>query len=355
MRILLLTPSLSYGGAAGQLVVLAPRLAAHGVEARLAVLDGESPWCRRLRDAGVPVELLGWRRLIDPKPFLSLRRLMRTLRPDVVHTSGVHALRAAAVVSPPGRVLAGDALSGLDPRRVRPLDAWLLRRAGRVLASGDREARRIQSLGVAAERVVVVPLAADVDRPKEMNGACDLPTDARVILCVGPLSRGKGHREAIWAFDILKYLYDDLHLVLVGAGPEREKLEEFARAIGAADRVRFIGSQPDLRGWLARAALVWVPSVRPGGRGATLDAMAAGCCVVATRVPGSGDVIVDGVSGMLVPPGDKAALARQTHKVLEDDCLRRRLGDAARTAARSDFSPDLAAARLAEVYRSVGS
>lgn len=355
MRVLLLVPDLEYGGAAGQLVTVAPRLAAHDIEARAVALDGEAPWFGRLRDGRVAIDLLGWHRLIDLDPFLRLRRLVRQFRPDVVHAWGIPAVRAAALVWPLGSVVVSEPLSRLDWRHVSWLDAWLLRRAGRVVAAGAAEEHRLRQLRVAAECLAVVPpAAADADAdPSTAAAVVELPPRARVILCVGPLGRRKGHRDAIWAFDILKYLYDDLHLVLVGAGPERETLAEFARAIGASGRVHFAGPQASLAGWLSRADLVWVPSLAPCGRGAALDGMAAGRCVVASRVPGPADVVADGETGILVPPGDKAALARQTRVLLDDDDLRRRLGDAARRSARSNFTPEAAAARFAAVYRSL--
>ena len=74
----------------------------------------------------------------------------------------------------------------------------------------------------------------------------ELPSAARVVLSVGPLEPHKGYRDAVWAFDILKYLYDDVHLLLVGEGSARAPLQHFARLVRADDRVHFLGARTDL-------------------------------------------------------------------------------------------------------------
>jgi glycosyltransferase involved in cell wall biosynthesis len=165
-----------------------------------------------------------------------------------------------------------------------------------------------------------------------------------VILGVGPLERHKGFRDAAWTLDILNALHGNLHLVLAGAGPDRPRVEGFARTIGAGGRVRFLGPTADLGPWLERAEVVWVPSLRPGGVGAALGAMAAGRPVVASALPDLAEVVAGGETGFLVPPGDKAELARRTRRLLEDAGLRERLGEAGRRRAEEHFS----ARRLAE-------
>src|SRR5260370_273573 len=127
-----------------------------------------------------------------------------------------------------------------------------------------------------------------------------------------PGAAPKGLREAVWALDILRHVYDDLHLVIAGAGPDRPRVEAFARSVGAGARVHFTGPCADLGPLLARADLVWVPSLADRGRSAAAEAMGAGRPVVAARWPGLAEVVEDGVTGHLVPPDDKAALARQS-------------------------------------------
>jgi glycosyltransferase involved in cell wall biosynthesis len=152
--------------------------------------------------------------------------------------------------------------------------------------------------------------------------------------------------------DILKNLADDLHLVLVGDGPDRTRLEQFARAIGVAGQVHFLGNQPDVAALLALAEVVWVPGRVDGSVNVALEAMAAGRPVVASDLPGLAEVVCDGETGFLVPPGDKVALARQTWGLLEDAGRRRRLGDAGRARVRQHFAAEDMVRRWAALYNS---
>jgi glycosyltransferase involved in cell wall biosynthesis len=340
---LLVIPRLTYNGLARQLSLLAAHLPRDRFAVRVCALGTPAPWDDAVRSAGVPVDVLGWRRPLDVRPLLSLRRLLHEARPDVVHAWGPLALGAVAVAGAArsGRLV----VSGLLPPGRAP--GWperrLLRRAAAV-AFGAADAGRYRDLGLPAERVYQVAPAVDLAWPAPATAEeVPLPGDGRLILGVGPLEPHKGFRDAVWAFDILRHLYDDLRMALAGDGSDRPRVEAFIRLTHTAGRVRCTGPVPDLAPLCRRAAVAWVPSRTGGGVGAALEAMAAGLPVVATRVPGLTEVVADGETGLLVPPGDKAALARQTRVLLDDPALARRLGDAGRRAAGRH-----APARLAE-------
>jgi glycosyltransferase involved in cell wall biosynthesis len=171
-----------------------------------------------------------------------------------------------------------------------------------------------------------------------------------MIVCTGPLERDRGIRDAIWALDILKYLYDDLHLVIIGDGPERDSLERFAGAIHALDRVHLIGTVPMVGAILQRAEVAWVPGAQ-GGTNAALEAMAAGLPVVATNSGILPELVVEAETGFLVEHEDRPALARQTRQLLDDADLRRRLADAGRRRALEAFSMGAVAEKYANLYR----
>jgi glycogen synthase len=101
---------------------------------------------------------------------------------------------------------------------------------------------------------------------------------------------------------------------------------------------------------MARSEVVWVPSLADGGARVALEAMAAGRPVVASRLPGLAEVVVEGETGFLVPPGDKIALARQTRRLLADAELRRRLGQAGRARIAQHFAARVAVERMAGLY-----
>jgi glycosyltransferase involved in cell wall biosynthesis len=341
-KILFLIPSLAYGGAARRLTLLAPQLPRDGFTVRVAALGPDAPWAKSLRGQGVAVDVLGWRRPFDVRPFLALRGLVRDFQPDVVHAWGRSALRAACL---PGMTRGRPLFASAAVPRNR-LDRLMLSRAAGVLAFGEGEKERYLRAGVAPGRLAVGP-AAVADAPPAADSADGprLPQEGRVLLAGGPVEAPKGLREAVWALDILRHVYDDLHLVIAGDGPDRPRVQAFARSLGAGARVHFTGACADLGPVLARADLVWVPSLADRGRCAAAEAMGAGRPVVAARWPGLAEVVEDGVTGHLVPPDDKAALARQSRPLLEDAERRRRLGEAGRRRAAERFGvPALAAA-----------
>lgn len=349
MNILFVIPDLEYNGAARQLTLLAAGLPAERFRRRVCVLGRAGPWAQRLAAAGVEVETLGWRHWFDLRPVRQLATRVKDERPDVVHAWRLPALRAVApaLFHRPARLVVSAPLA---PGRARPelsrLDRWLLGRADRVAASGPAEAERCRLLGLAAERVAEVPPGVEAVPEGE-----EAPSEKEIrIACVGPLEAHKGFRDAVWVTDILRHVYPDLKLLLVGQGSERGRLEEALRGARLEGHARLTGEPADVPSLLAGAALVWVPSRTGGGVNVALEAMAAGRAVIASRLPGLAEVVRDGESGLLFPPGDTAALGRSTRRLLDDAELRRRLGEAGRRRAEECFSAAAMVARFARLY-----
>jgi glycosyltransferase involved in cell wall biosynthesis len=337
--VLFVTPNLHYGSAGRQLMLLASGLPRDAFRVRVAILDTATPWADALAKEGVAVEVLGRRRPFDVLPFLALGRLVRLMRPDVVHVWGAAALRAVVLSGSwdASRLFVSKALPPTRPPGA--LDRWLLGLAGGVVAFGATEAERYHRLGIA----VVAPgmnVPTQAVKPAELPGVA---AGDRVIVGLGPIEPHKGFRDAVWAFDILRHLYDDVHLVLAGTGSYRPRVELFARRIGVLDQVHFTDAFDDPAPLLQRADLVWAPS-RHGGVCAALEAMAAGRAVVGFQSRSLSEIIVPGETGFLVEPGNKAALARQTRLLLDNPDERRRLGDAGRQRVVEHFSQ----ARLVE-------
>jgi glycosyltransferase involved in cell wall biosynthesis len=360
-KVLCLIPNLEYNGAARQLTLLAASLPHDRFTVRVCVLGPAGPWAKDLRRAGVDVEVFGWRRWLDPQPLLALRRSLADFRPDVLHAWRLPALRPLALLPGTHRLplLVSNVFEtpGGLPRSW--LDRWLLHRANRVTARGPAEAARLRLLGLREDRIVPLqPAVAGVTDVAPHAAICrdlGLSPGSCWLVVVGPLESRKGFRDAIWAFDLLRHPHGKLHLLLVGQGPDRPRLERFARSIQVNDRVRFVGAVPDVLTVLARAEVVWVPSRVDTGYNVVLEAMAAGCPVVASRWPGLAALVIEGETGFLIRPGDKASLARRTRRLLDDAALRRRLGEAGRQRVEDHFSREAAVARLANLYETVGA
>ncbi|MCI0455573.1 MAG: glycosyltransferase [Gemmataceae bacterium] len=351
MKILFVTPGTEPDGAATQLSLLARRLPRSRFEGQVCTLGPEGHLATTLRAEGVAVASLGWSRWLDPLPLWRLRRLVRDFQPDVIHAIRLPALRALALaVGRPERRLVVSRPLPSSGKALGRIDRWLLGRADRIIVRGPAEADRCLAAGLPAAKLVLIP--PGVEPPSPMSATLE---PGRAVVCAGRLEAHKGYRDAVWAFDVLRYLYDDLRLLLVGDGPERCPLQRFVGRIRATGRVEFAGTRSDASALMASAEMVWVPSLADGGVGSALEAMAAGRPVVASRLPALAEVVLDGETGLLVPPGDKIELARQTRRLLNDPALARQLGESGRERAACAFAPEAAAERTAEVYESLAA
>jgi glycosyltransferase involved in cell wall biosynthesis len=341
VKVLFLISRLDCSGPAKQLRLLATGLDRARFEPLVCVLRGAGPFVQPLRGRGVRVEILGGSYWCDPRPVLKLRQLLRGFAPDVAHvwrSSALPYFRLAAGRSAPPVIAS---VSPLGPDAGGFVERWQLRRIHRLVVQDQRDADRLRRDGLPAEKLVtIVPGVEEYPAVGEASWPTDLamPRDGRLIACLGELDRSRGSRDAVWAFDILRFLFDDLRLLLIGDGPERERIRAFARKLHCETFLHLAGRRPDGPDLLRAADVVWTLNRKPGGVNAALEAMALGKPLVATCLGGLADVVADGETGFLVPPGDKAALARQTRLLLEDNALRQRLGEAGRQRAREHFS-----------------
>lgn len=182
---------------------------------------------------------------------------------------------------------------------------------------------------------------ARYDRPRERRGGR--------LLFVGRLAAVKGVPVLFQAFAAARAQRPDLHLTLIGDGPERRALESEAAALGLSGAVTFAGyqSQEAVAEALARADALVLPSFAEGVPVVLMEAMAARLPVVATRVAGVPELVADGVSGLLVPPGDPAPLAEAILRALADDGA---MGAAGRATVTAAFDSATEAARLAILF-----
>jgi glycosyltransferase involved in cell wall biosynthesis len=351
LKILYLIHRLEPGGVARQLSLLAAALPRDRFEPLVCTLGRDGALAEPLRRAGVGVEALGWHRAFDPGPLWRLAARARDFRPDVVHTLGPLALRVAGllpalksyrrIVSAPFFPYEQKSVPGW-------LDRWLLRRSERIAVFSPREVETCRRSGVSESRLV--RLTPAVARTTAEAAALDLPSGALCVACVGPLEEVKGFRDAIWSYDILRQVLDNVHVVLIGEGSDRPHLERFVHDTQTAELIHLLGPRDDIPALLASADLVWVPSRARGGVNAALEAQAAGRPVIATRLPELAEVIADGQTGVLIPVGDKVALARETRLLLEDRPRRVQMGEAARRHVAERFPVAELVRRCTDLY-----
>ena len=354
IRILRIIARMNVGGPAWQVSVLTRGLDEHRFESRLVVGDvgeGEADFIA-LRDPDLPalkIPALG--RSVrfgdDLRAFVAIRRAIRDYRPDIVHThtakAGVLGRLAAATCRVPVRVhtFHGHVLHGYFnrwvTRLVRIVEGLLARRTTALVAVGERVRDELLGAGIGrSDQYVVIPpgvaLEARPDRVSARNGL-GLPLNRPLVLFVGRLTAVKRPDRLIEAMALVLDTRPDAVLAIAGEGELLEETRSRAEPLG--ESVRFLGWQRDIAGLYAAADCMVLTSDNEGMPVTLIEAAMAGVPSVTTDVGSAREVVLDGVTGLVVAP-DAAAVADGLVRLLDND-LRHRMGAAARARAEAEF------------------
>lgn len=355
LRILHVVATLQGDAATQQLALLCQRLPRDRFGVEVAALRGGGWLEERLRRLEVPVHMLDGQRPWSPRVWWQLGRLLRRRQPEVVHTwhHPAHWLgRLAALRCGVRRLIVGqhDRIDAQGPA-ARWLDRRLAEHTERIVCGSQAVYEHCLVQGMAAERLTLVPSAA----PPRGDGppppvVATVPAGRFRIGAVVPWGPEQRIKDLIWAADLLKVARPDVHLILAGDGPLRQRLYRFRAQVRIEDRVHFLPGDHDPAELVRHFDVVWCASRAQGHSPAILAAMAAGVPVIASDVPGNRELVVHGETGYRFVPGDRAALATFTQRLLNDEGLRRRLGQAAQRRAESEFSPRRMAGQYARLY-----
>jgi len=359
MRLLWLIDSLNVGGAESLVLPFAAR--AEDVTVCCLKTTGENLIEQELRRSGVEVLNLEARNLRDRAAFRRLVHLVRERRIELVHAhltySAIWSALLSRRVGVPSVVtlhVAPTATKRLESSRLQRMIAIDVKdRLMRFLV--NRWSRRIVLVSAALRdsygnafdpaKVRVVHNGIEVERFQHDHGETrarlerefGVPSGVKLAVTVSVLRPGKGIEVLLDALQRAP----DIALLIVGDGPKRAAWQALAKN----DRVRWAGYRTDVDAILAGCDLFVHPSLEDAFPTVLLEAMAAGLPVVASRVGGIPEIVEDGVTGILVPPGDALSLANAMHTVDP------RMGIAGRERARQLFSIETWIARLQDVYR----
>jgi glycosyltransferase involved in cell wall biosynthesis len=350
-------------GSEGHLLALLPALRERGIDARFLGLDvpgTEAPAMHaRLEELGVPH--LSVRCGIDVSPRLArdVIRAVRAESPDLLHTHLVHADVYGSIASRVTGVPFVSTRHNDDRYLLGPFryaDRAFARRARRLIAISDAVRTFLERAGHDPRKLTTVRYGLD-DLPAVPSSPtpaeAGVPVGAPLALAVGRLIEQKDHSTLLRAFARVREQQPEARLAILGGGPLEAETRALAASLGITDAVALPG-RTEIRDWLERAD-VFVHTSRWEGFGIVLlEAMLAGLPIVATAVSAVPEVVEDGETGALVPAGDVEGVARELGALLADPGLRRRLGEAGRERARTEFSVARMAERTLEVYRGVG-
>jgi glycosyltransferase involved in cell wall biosynthesis len=369
LRVVFVIDNMRLGGTELNAVRTAERLDRDRFDLRVVCLGEPGPLTERYRVMGVPVVGFRLRSLYGATMLTTGLRFARYLRREgvqVVHAhdmySNIFATGWARVARTPVVVASRRWWHSLPNRKLQLGNRAAFRLADAVLANSPEVARSVrEEAGIAAGKVMTVTNFVDErafvpPAPAQlaaMRRAWRVPAGAMVVGCVARLDPVKDHATLLRAVHALRARCPSLHLVLIGDGPVRAALEALAHSLELQDAVTFVGEVQDGRNHHHGFDISVLCSVSEGFPNTLVEAMAAGRPVVATAVGGSIDAVVDGETGLLVPPGSPEQLAESLARLVEAPALRQRLGDAGRTRAATHFGATETIARLERMYESL--
>ena len=356
MRLLFVCPDMHRGGAERQWATLVPALARRGADVRLVCLYDEGPLFAEVRAAGVAAECLGLR---GPGDVRGLRRALaesagrpgavvtRTVSPQLIGQAIASRAGAVHVFNEHTPLTAEGELLAMPPRQ-RLLTRVVAPRVDRVIAVSERQAAPLVRLGYRRERIVTVPNGvfredADTNADRdETRGSIGLAESDFAVLCLANLRPEKGVDAFAEAVAQARAEGDrargegarELRGLIAGDGPERERLE---RLVEGLDGVELLGSRGDVADLIAACDALALLSEAEALPMSILEAMAQGRPVVTSDVGGAVEAVADGVTGIIVPPGDTAAAAAALVRLAADPARAREMGERGRTRQRERF------------------
>lgn len=348
-RVLFVNDSLHMGGIETMIRDFAVGLSPQRFEPFVAVFRGGGGLYDELSRKGTPVADLRKRDGLDAGLVWRLRRLIKECRIDVVHSHNYAAWLYTVLAT---RGLRGVRLVHSEHSRVEPMwrrramERWLARRTHAVIGvSADVTRSLVSDIGVDERRAGLIANGIDLSRfcPDAAGRAAfraghDIPVDALLYGIVARLVPVKDHATLVDAFARVHAARPTARLVIAGDGPCRADLERQVEVSGLARAVVFLGEVRQSQDVL-RALDVYVLSSTSEGMNLTLlEAMGTGLPIVATAVGGNPEVVLDGRTGLLVPPSNPEALADAMLRLAEDGRQRAEFGAAARRRAEDAYS-----------------
>ncbi len=351
---------LDLGGSERQMTVIAKALDRSRFEPMVGCFRPTGLRSSELEAAGVPIvhfPVYSFASFAAASGALDLIRFIRARKIRLVHTFD-YPLTAFAI--PVGRLFTRATVVSsqrsdreLIPRKYRALISATDRLADAIVVNCEFVRRHLErDEHVSAVRIRLCRNGIDLDEFGAAAGSrpVALPVGALVIGAVCALRPEKGLPTLLEAFARLRPTRAGMKLAIVGGGPMRASLGTLAEALGIADDCVFAPATADVAPWLGAIDIFVLPSRSEALSNSLMEAMACGCCAVASNVGGNPELVRDGETGLLFEAGDVAGLTSALRRVIQDESLRRALGEAGMRHIHERFSARASAERMGEIY-----
>jgi glycosyltransferase involved in cell wall biosynthesis len=362
ISVLYLITELNVGGAEKVVANLATQLSKRGHNVLVACLFDPGPIADEIIAAGVPVVNLGMRGKGDLRVVFRLLRLLRIEGIQVLHSHLFHANLLAPIV---GRIanipiiIATRHSADIYGRRREWVSSWVRRLCDAVVAvSEEVRDEELRSSHLPPSKMIVIPNGVEIQAHAQLDrtnivalrGELGIPPNVPLIGTVASFKDYKGHTYLIDATVRILEQFPNAKVLFVGDGPLRTQLENKVEVLDLTDAIVFTGIRRDVRELLTLLDLFVLPSLSEALPVAVLEAMAAGRPVVATSVGGVPEAVVNGVTGLLVPPRNPTALAEAIVSLLSGPELRQQMGQAGRERVLQHFSVEQMVERTQTLY-----
>ena len=367
-RILKVVPTLMCGGTENQFMTLGRMLDRRRFDLGFACLRRWGPFVEELGQLGIPLreyQIATFRSVHALAQQARLAQQIVRSRVDIVHAYNFY---GNVFAIPPARLVAPVVIASIRDRSPyltrmqKRVQRYTCHFADRILVNADAvKDWLIANEGYDGSKIVVIRNGVDMTRfggapaGARIRSELGIAADARLVVVVSRLARLKGIEHFLQAAAALKPRYPDVRFLVVGetsppAPAYLEELKAQARALGVERVVIFTGLRSDVPDLLGAADVSVMPSLNEALSNVLLESMAAGAPVVATRVGGTPEALIDGETGLLVPPGDTGAIVASVSQLLDDPALARRLGIAARRVISEQFSVERMVTATQDLY-----
>lgn len=309
---------------------------------------------------GCPFEVLTERFRFDPSVIGQARDKLREYRIESLQSHGykghIVCLALKKMTGLPWVAFVhGWTTEDLKVRFYNQIDRSIVRFADKIVPVSEALRQRLNIERKAENKMITIRNAADlidINRNfEEQRKRFGLSSTDVVVGVVGRLSPEKGHRYFIEAFDLAVKGRPNLKALFVGDGPERRSLTEMIGNRGLGDKIVLTGYQKDVSSFYHTFDIVALPSLMEGMPNAALEAMTFAKPVIASRVGGIPEVVLDGNTGTLVEPRDREALAKALSELIDNPQKMMKFGKAGKMRAESEFNPSARTARIISLHR----
>ena len=361
IKVLHLITSLEVGGAQHGLLLGLPRFNTDRYEHIICSLMNRIPMADQFRESGIEVHSLGLNRRTDLSVLVRLRKLMKKVRPDILHTYLLHANVLGRIV---GRLVGIPVIIGSERTigQAGPCGRLATKLSNpltnAVEVNSELGARSIAiDLGVPPDKIEVVRSGVDLKKfghstnRAAVRSQMGLKKGQHLVLYVGRLRAVKGIEYGLRAFAAAQSQLSSMHMALAGEGELLDHLKNIVRELNVSDHVTFLGVRNDLPDLLSGADSVLMPSLKEGFPRTAIEAMAAGKPIIATNVGGTSEAIIDGETGILIPAKNIEVMTSTLLRLVNDKDLQLKLGEAGRQRSTNNYSVNNYVTRLDELYR----